>query len=129
MGVTGVWGVSRVYWRAGRECRYSGAQRDMGTSGGLGFLWGVGAVLGVLGSVGVYGVYLGLTGTLGTQGPKGVWGHQVALEVPSRCRGGLGTSGAARGVGGVRCVLGAGRDSRYSGSRRGIGVSEGVGGS
>ena len=55
---------------------------------------------------------LGLAGTLVTQGPERYRGHQGI--------------GAPRGVGavwGVRECIGGSRNSRYSGTRRGIGAS------
>ena len=41
----------------------------------------------------------------------------------------LGHYGGDRGVGGVKCVLGTSRDSRYSWARRGIGSIRGIVGS
>ena len=60
MGVFGgYYGVSGVYWRAGRECRYSGVRRGIG---GIGRHWELQEVLGLLG--GVMGVG-GVRGVLG----------------------------------------------------------------
>ena len=65
-------------------------------------------------------MYLGLAGTVGTQRPEGYrdireyWG----------LLGGVGTSlGVSQGVGVSGVYWRAGRDSRYSGARRGIGSS------
>ena len=41
----------------------------------------------------------------------------------------MGVLGESGDVGGVRDLLGAGRDCRYSGTRRGIGGIRGIGGS
>ena len=69
-------------------------------------------------------MYWGLAGTLGTQGPEGYRGHQGHWGAP---RGGK-AFGDVRGVSkGVRGVLGASRDSRNSGTRRGIGASGALG--
>ena len=61
---------------------------------------------------GCQGMYLGLAGTLGTHRPEGVWGIGGLL-------GGLGSAGVVLGAsGGVKGVLGAGRDCRHSGARK-----------
>ena len=79
---------------------------------------------------GVRGV-LGLAGSLGTQGSEGYWGHQGALGTPKECRD-VGAVWRCQGVnsvvGGIRGVLGASRDSGYSGARRGTEASGGSSG-
>ena len=64
------------------------------------------------------GVYWGLAWTLGTQGPEGY----RASGVLGAARGVGGHYGVSMGHKGVKGVyLGAGRECRYSGARRGIG--------
>ena len=88
----------------------------MGTPGGVGGHWGASR------GVGVSGVYWGLPGTVGTQGQKRYWGIREYWEL----LGGVGGVGAVMGVSGAsEGVLGAGRDSRYSGARRGMGSTRG----
>ena len=73
-------------------------------------------------------MYWGLAGTLGTQGPRGVWGESGALGIPTVS---VGAILGVRGVRGCRWMSGvywgAGRDSRYSGTRRGIGACGALG--
>ena len=55
----------------------------------------------------------GLAGSVGTQGPEGFRWHKGELWAPRGCRG---VGGHKRGITGVRGVLGAGRECRYSGA-------------
>ena len=75
-GVRGCRGV-RLYWRAGRECRYSGAR------------WGIGDIRGHLGVLRVLGCCGAIKGaSVGVKGVRGV------LGVGRECR----YSGAKRGI-------------------------------
>ena len=72
-----------MYWGAGRECRYSGARRDIS---------GIRELLGAPRDVGPSGSYRGV-GVSGCIGVSGVyWG------TGRECR----YSGARRGIGGIR---------------------------
>ena len=96
-----------MYWRPGRECRYSGARRDTGGIRALQVSYGCRGVADhyghqgcVRGLGGVRGV-LGLAGSVGTQGQKGYKWHKGALGVPRGCMGLLGSVMGCRGVRGA----------------------------
>ena len=65
-----------MYWGTGRECRYSGARRGIGSIRGywklLGVLRVLEAVMGASGDDGGVRNVLGLAGSVGTQEPEGV---------------------------------------------------------
>ena len=61
----GAIGGVRGVLEAGRECRCSGASRDIWTLGAPGGVWGIAAVRGV-------GVHWGLAGSVGLEGPAKV---------------------------------------------------------
>ena len=70
-----------------------------------------------------------LGGVQGVGRPEGYRKHQGYWGLLGSA-GGVGScQGVSGGVKSVRSVLGAGRDCRYSGARRGIGGIRGIGGS
>ena len=65
-------------------------------------------------------MYWGMAWSVGTQEPDGVWGMREHWDTP---RGVVGPLGGIRGCQGG---IGAGREYRYLGTRRGIGGIRGM---
>ena len=102
--MTGCVGGIRGVLGAGRDCRYSGARRGIGASGGIEGSWGCRACRGTI-----------LGASQGVEGIRSVSGADRDSRYSGARRG-------MKGIRGVRGVLEGGRDSRYTGARgyRGI---------
>ena len=117
-GVSGVLGSWQGVWVLRGQKGYRWHRGASGVSFGC---RGVGALMEASGGVGVSHIYWGLAGSVVFRGQKGYRWHKGLWGSPLRCRWCWGPVGGIRDVGGVRCVLAAGRECRYSGARRGIG--------